>query len=169
MNLHLLAFSWGGCTNSTSPNTVVPHVRGVFFSILIACLGGCDFSFSRNAIGTVPLTSIESQSQEIRYQGGYVFADQEHVVGIDVDRWGLDSAKEVREVITSCECVRASLIHLEQEPKKQLLVVHVDSDLELTRNVPLAVSIEVFLSDGSMRKATFEFTHLISATTKREE
>jgi len=49
------------------------------------------------------------------------------------------------------------------------LVVHVDSDHELNRNVPLAVSIEAFLSDGSMRKATFEFTHLASATTKREE
>jgi len=96
-----------------TPALLRPFFRGVFTSILVVCLGGCDFSFSRNSTGTAPLTSIESESREIRYQGGYVFADREHIVGIDVNRWGLDSESEVRDVVSSCECVRASLIHLE--------------------------------------------------------
>lgn len=96
----------------------------------------------------------------MRYDGGFVFADQEHVVGIDVAAWGIASLSQIQKLQTSCECVHASLRKMDDGPKKIILVVRVATDAKMSRSTSLSVQIEAILTDGSKKLLTFEFTHV---------
>lgn len=131
----------------------------IFVSLLIFCIAGCDGRFSVASHATQVTTSNRSMS-EMRYDGGFVFADHEHVVGIDVTAWGVASLSDVQKLQTSCECVRASLQELNEGAKKLILVVSVAADAKMSRSTSLAVQIEAILSDESKKLLTFEFTHV---------
>jgi len=105
-------------------------------------------------------TSSSKSSIAICYDGGIVFAEREHVVGIDVAAWGLASLPQVQTIRTSCECVRASVKEIGDGPNKIILVVQVAADTKMSRNASLAVEIEAILVDESKRVLSFCFTHV---------
>ena len=139
----------------------------------INCLLGCNGSLIESSAGTGKRPTAFSKSsksyREIRFDGGFVFADRDHVVGIDISDWALSSASEVRTLQSSCECVHASLKELEQGSKKIVLVVDVAADAKLSHNASLAVKIEAILMDESQRSLTFEFTHVAVPVPDRKD
>ncbi len=147
--------------------------QGIRFRRLLCCLSlvcvlGCEGLST--AASTAKLRSSNAKSlSEIRYDGGFVFADRDHVVGIDVSDWALTSVSQVRTIQSSCECVQASLKELEQGSKKIHLVVEVAADMKISRNASLAVMIEAVLTDESKRSLTFEFTHVAQSTTDKKD
>ncbi len=96
----------------------------------------------------------------MRYDGGFVFADHEHVVGIDVTAWGIASLSQIQKLQTSCDCVHAGVSKMDDGPKKIILVVRVATDAKMSHSTSLSVQIEAILSDGSKKLLTFEFTHV---------
>ncbi len=127
-------------------------------SLFIAFNAGCDGKFS-DALPAAQATTTNRPLIEMRYDGGFVFADQEHVVGIDVAPWGIASLSDIQTLQTSCECVGASLTKLDDGLKKIILVLRVAPDAKLSRSASLAVQIEAILADGSKKLLSFEFTH----------
>ena len=128
----------------------------ILVSLLIASISGCDGKFS-DASG---VTTTNRSLNEMHYDGGVVFADHDHVVGIDVAAWGIASLSDVQKIQTSCECVEATLRKMDDGPKKIILVVRVAADAKMSRSAPLAVQIEAILTDGWKKILTFDFTHV---------
>jgi hypothetical protein len=129
------------------------------FSFLISSITGCDGMDSRSLTASQSTTATNSLNL-LRYDGGFIFADREHVVGVDVATWGLASLSQIQRIHTSCECVRATLGELDQGRNRFILVVHVAADSKLSRSASLAVKIEAVLADESKRILSFEFTHV---------
>jgi len=147
--------------------------RRFLLCLSIACVLGCNGSLieSSASIGNHPTAFSKSSKsyREIRFHGGFVFADRDHVVGIDISDWALSSASEVRTLQSSCECVHASLKELEQGSKKIALVIDIAADAKLSHNASLAVKIEAILMDKSQRSLTFEFTHVAVSAPDRKD
>lgn len=136
----------------------------------IACVLGCNGSLIESSASTSKgPKAISKRYREIRFDGGFVFADRDHVVGIDISDWALSSASEVRTLQSSCECVHASLKELEQGSKKIVLVIDIAADAKLSHNASLAVKIEAILMDESQRSLTFEFTHVAVPVPDRKD
>jgi len=135
----------------------------VVVPLLLAPLTGCSETSSQAFIVSQP-TNSNSSLKALHYNGGFVFADHEHIVGIDVAKWGLVSRSQVQKIETSCECVRASLKEVGDGSQRIILVVLVGADSNLSRNVTLAVRIEATLSDDSKKVLSFDFTHVAIPT-----
>ena len=131
----------------------------ILVSLFISFIAGCQGKFSDASLASQATTTNRS-SNEMRYDGGFVFADHEHVIGIDVDSWGIASLSQVQRLQTSCECVHASLIKMDDGPKKIILVLRVAADAKMARSTSLAVQIEAILTDGSTKLLSFEFTNV---------
>ena len=143
-------------------------LRPILVALLLTSISGCDGMSPESAIASQPTTAKKSLNV-MRYDGGFVFADREHVVGIDVAAWGLESPSQVQTIRTSCECVRASVRELGDGKKKIILVVQVAADAKMSGNTSLAVEIEAILADESKKVLSFEFTHeAIPATNGKD-
>lgn len=143
-------------------------LRLTLVSLIMSSFCGCDGMAPESSIAMQPSTSNKSSSA-IRYDGGIVFGDREHVVGIDVATWGLASLLQVQKIHTSCECVRASVRELGDGTKRIILVVQVAADAKMSRNTSLAVEIEAILADESKRVLSFCFTHVATPATNGKE
>lgn len=144
--------------------------RRLLLCLSIPCVLGCNGSLIESSASTGKRPKVISKRyREIRFDGGFVLADSDHVVGIDISDWALSSASEVRTLQSSCECVHASLKEPEQGSKKIVLVVDVAADAKLSRNASLAVKIEAILMDESQRSLTFEFTHVAVSAPDRKD
>lgn len=138
----------------------VASLRLVLVSLAISSCCGCD-GMSRNSSLAPPAISTQKSTIAIKYDGGFVFADRDHIVGIDVNAWGLESISQVQRIQTSCECVHASVRELGNGGiRKTILVVDVAADAKLSRNAALAVEIQAIHGDDSMKLLSFEFTHV---------
>ncbi len=132
------------------------QVSGVFLLLMTCGFVGCDVSWS-----TLPAnSSSRSPKNHLQYDGGFIFADREHTVGIDIATWGLRSINDVTLIQSSCECVQAKLIELGDASRMKLLVVDVFSDRRMSRNASLAVGIDALFADGSKKSLSFVFTHV---------
>jgi len=145
-----------------SGNSIVKYnIRVCILTLTtVACWLGCE---KRTTVDTS--TSLYFRDQ-FCYDGGFVFANENHVVGVDVGLWGLAAADDVKRIQSSCDCVRASLTELDGSPKKKVLVVTVSSDAKMKQNTPLSVSIVASLSDGSSKSLSFQFTHVVAPARK---
>ena len=144
-------------------------LRLVLVSLVMSSFCGCDGMAPGSSIASQPSTTNKSLSA-MRYDGGFVFADREHVVGIDVAAWHLDSILQIQRIKTSCECVRASVKELGERSKKIVLVVQVAADAKMSGDNSLAVQIDAVLVDKSRRVLSFCFTHDASpAGTRKDE
>jgi hypothetical protein len=106
---------------------------------------------------------------DLRFDGGYLFANRNHVVGIDVDAWGIASPEDIERLETSCKCLNVRVIELEVFRPKLILVVEVAEDQQMVGTASLAVRIDAFLKDSSQRSLTFEFTHVAFPSSINEE
>lgn len=106
---------------------------------------------------------------DLRFDGGYLFANRKHVVGIDVEAWGMNSPEDFERLETSCKCLNVRLIKLEAFRPKLILVVEVGEDQNMVGTASLAVRIDAFLKDSSQRSLSFEFTHVATASSISEE
>lgn len=106
---------------------------------------------------------------ELRFDGGYVFANRKHVVGIDVEAWGIASQEDIERLESSCKCINVRVIELNEFRPKLILVVEVAEDQNMVGTASLAVRIDAFLKDSSQRSLTFEFTHVASTNSFNEE
>jgi hypothetical protein len=129
---------------------------------------GCDASatdWTANKTETVNNHPIS----KIRYDAGFIFANRDHAVGIDVSSWALSSVSQVREIKSSCECTTSSLKEIGEGSGRHILVINVAADPKMVRNASLAVSIEAVLQDNSTRSMTFEFTHVAMPSSETKE
>ena len=158
----LLATGYWRQVRSTS------FLRLILVSLLMSSFTGCDGMSPESSIASQPTTAKKSL-KVMRYDGGFVFADREHVVGIDVAAWSLESLSQVQTIRTSCECVRASVRELGNGPRKIILVAQVAADAKMSRNTSLAVEIEAILADESKKVLSFEFTHVAIPATNGKD
>jgi hypothetical protein len=128
---------------------------------------GCGFQASHVFSPTVK--ESKPMLSGLRFDGGYLFANRKHVVGIDVEAWGIASPEDIERLETSCKCVNVSVIELEEFRPKLILVVEVAEDKNMVGTASLAVRIDAFLKDSSKRSLTFEFTHVASKNSFNEE
>ena len=146
------------------------HASFALTDLLLACVFGCEGTVLGPSNSSQRAGATESQiSKTLHYDGGFIFADGDHIVGIDVAEWGLSSPSQVQSIKTSCECVRASLRELREGPTKTVLVVQVAADSKMSRNSTLAVEIVAKLADDSKKILSFDFTHVANPSSSERD
>jgi hypothetical protein len=128
---------------------------------------GCGSQASDASLPTVK--ESKPMLSELRFDGGYLFADRKHVVGIDVEAWGITSQEDIARLGSSCKCVNVRVIELNEFRPKLILVVEVAEDQNMVGTASLAVRIDALLKDSSQRSLKFEFTHVASNNSINEE
>jgi len=129
---------------------------------------GCDAS-ATDWTANKPETVDTHPEPKIRYDAGFIFANRDHVVGIDVSSWALSSLSQVRKIKSSCECTTSNLKEIEEGSGRHILVINVAADPKMVRNASLAVNIEAILQDNSTRSMSFEFTHIAMPSSQTKE
>lgn len=138
-----------------------------FLLLILGIIMGCGFQASHVFSPTVK--ESKPMLSELRFDGGYVFANRKHVVGIDVEAWGIASPEDIERLETSCKCVNVRVMEMNEFRPKLILVVEVAEDQNMVGTASLAVRIDAFLKDSSQRSLTFEFTHVASTNSFNEE
>jgi hypothetical protein len=138
-----------------------------FLLLILGTIVGCGSQVTNASLANVK--ESKPMLSELRFDGGYLFANRKHVVGIDVEAWGIASPEDIERLETSCKCVNVRVIELNEFRPKLILVVEVAEDQNMVGTASLAVRIDTFLKDSSQRSLTFEFTHVASKNLFNEE
>ena len=125
-------------------------------SVFLLCIAatGCHQEHSQSDVVSA------SGNESIVFQGGYIAADREHLVGFDIAPLNIPADQRVQEVQSSCECVTAKQISIVSHGiNKPVLLVTVHPDSNLTGKASLAVELRINLSNHQKRSIVFEFVH----------
>jgi len=134
---------------------------GVFLGIVgLLFSSGCE---TPNATPSVGKSEIDSSHVEI--DAGVIFSDRASYLCIPVSRFGLSNSDDIETIVSSCECVKPSLVRYSDSSTSAAdgVLFEFTSDEASPDTTPqpmgLGVLVTCFMVGGETHIATVNFLH----------
>lgn len=136
-------------------------------AVMIATTMGC-----RELKQLDPPSSPSGGAVLTQLDAGIIFGDEPSYLCFSIDRFGLRSAAQIRDVVSSCECVRPSIVEYRNAASERASAIRFDflseDGVADTSVSSLAVNISLALTSGETRQFTLQFLHTPTRLLERQ-
>ena len=147
----------GGCEISQRSSIIVVILLAIASPLF---LSGCGVSKA-----TPPVGKTEVASANLEIDAGVVFSDRSSYLCVPLSRFGLSSSENIETIVSSCNCVKPSLIRYSDTSTTTAdgVLLELTSDEESGDSTPqpihLGVVVTLTMDSGEARTVTVSFLH----------
>lgn len=150
-------------TDERNPSSQAPKLPSLVTLICVVALAvPLFFAGCRESKATATVHSTDYGHAICNFDMGVIYSEQSSYLCIPLDRFGVDSAKSIESIESSCECVKPSLIKYSESSssEKEGVLFTFVPEKAVTQARRLAVEVRLIVSGGDIRTRTAILTFI---------